>query len=399
MLAARSADEVGYAATLGLLRLFARTAPDGVTLAASLAVLVTDGPLRDPRGQEFHGGPPPPLEKLSVGGEPTGVFRENSIRSSVSFRAADGRAVAVIADHLDDAQLATVAASVRTAEPTTGRPALPAGFGLVHTGPWPSDSGPQRALRQDWEDVRVGRSLTMTIDVSGNRSLASLAWDTFEARAAPVTVRGHRGILTGMGVLPTLAWMERPDTLVSIAGNGLDAEAVKGIAEDLQVVDEAAWRAAPIGPITPFTGVPVASGVNNGVAWEATAGLTPSMLGIPAGACLHVTGILSTCSPPPTQMPALSAVDVRPRADGRARFLTAALDRRVARVTITYRDGTTAEVTPVGDAIDLPAVFVIVELAPGIQPTGLSAFDASGRELGSVAIPPPPEGGYATPAP
>lgn len=405
-LAYRTVDEPGIAREPALLRLFARQDATGVVPKASLAVLVAKGSPNDlrPRSVELSHTPAPAPrspETIAVGSQRMEVLRETPDRSSVSFVGADGKAVAVVADHLSDDELGAAADSLRTGDATTKRPALPAGFAAMHTGPWPADARAQSALRQDWRDDRRGQSFTLTIYDGDERSLASLAWDANLQGVSSITVRGHRGILTGIGVLPTVAWMERPDTLVSIAGNGLDGAAVAHIAERLRPVDKAAWLEEPMMAARPggLLGLPVASGVHGGIPWQATAGLMPSLLGIPAATCLHVTAILSTCSPPANQLPIISSVDVRPRRDGRAAFLTAALDRRVAKVTVTSGDGTTADSKPIGTATDLPAIFLLVGLAPDQHPMRLTAFDAEGREMARVDIPEPPQGGYATPAP
>lgn len=394
-LAYRSIDEQRGTGAPDLLRLFARLGPDGVTPVASLAVLVSGGPLRDPRATEV-GRAPVATEMLEVDGQAVAVFRESSIRSSVSFRAASGRAVAVIVDRTDDTELAAAAASLRTADPSTATPDLPAGFEAVYAGPSPQSPGPPRALRQDWRDSRLGRSFTLTVQDGPAASLAPLAWSAVEGRLTPVTVRGHRGILTGIGALPTLAWMERPDTLVTIAGSGLDATGVQAVADGLRAVDEAAWMAMTPSSTAVSAPARLVSGEQGGVTWEASASIVPSAgLGIPVTACLTIAGVTPPCpvvagSAVPAPGTVFLSLDVRPSADGRALFVTAAVRRDVARASVALADGSTVEALPVGGGADLPVSFIVLPLPPGARPDTVTAFDASGRELGRAPISSPP---------
>lgn len=332
------------------------------------------------------GDGPTSVKTVTVHGQEVALGRGPNGQSSVGWQDGDSW-VNLQARGLSADELLKAAESLPPGQAALAPPTVPAGFQLVHEGPFPSAPG-NRLVTASWQSDDGG-GFSIAITDGAGATLDTMSWQLAGARATKV--RGAPALEGGRDQ-DVLAWVERPGTLVVVTGNGLRPGELRDIAEGLQPATAADWRklAATARPPRRVAqlGTEVASGDAGGVHWAVTVQKQPSGTDPMSDvACIEVTTESSgsgSCFPAAVAPGEISSVGLSDR------LVTAAAGTDVAKVVVRLADGTSVEATLRGTTKELGFSVVIAPLPAGARAVLVTAFDAGGREVSSQPLPAPP---------
>ena len=209
-------------------RAFGRRGPDGVALQASVVITIP-GDLA--RGATPDLAPMRVLDQEVIAG--TNPVGQRALR----WYQPDGREVGLLTYGLSSAEVVRVVESLVLGDASTDTPALPAGLAPFATGSLPGDT--QQLAVQDWDSDDGARFLVTVAEESG-ASLDRVALSMPGGRA--LNLRGTTAIYSPAGG-GYLTWLERPETVVSLQGQGLSEKELVTIAQGLRPVPDAEWQA------------------------------------------------------------------------------------------------------------------------------------------------------------
>lgn len=353
-------------------RMFGRRSDDGRSVTARVEVLV------------YAGTPAvaPPGETLLVEGERVPIQRGSDGNTMLIWEEDGDRQVHVATSGLSSVELVALVASLRPGPAETANPALPARF--VPAPPSVTATGPEvSVIRQAWVGSGPNRGFKIAVAEDSALSLESLAWRYPGAR--PTTVRGQPGVVFD-GRRRELAWLERPGAVVTLESEGLTVSQLRGVAERLRPIDQAAWErlvaaAQAVSDPQPIRGpaTVVATGERGGSKWEAKV-YELAGAGDPA-VCLEVAS-LDLCHQLHLAVRGVGGLYHGPD------FLTGTVGREVARLQVVFADGRTVDAQPVGREAGFPMAFLVVPLGDGERPELVVALDGEGRELSRSEVGP-----------
>ncbi|MEO6120896.1 MAG: hypothetical protein ABIW46_07965 [Acidimicrobiales bacterium] len=345
------------ATTPRVTRVFGRRSPDGVTLSASVAVLVSRelGPRTEGDGR-----------------------RVAEWRQGTEF-------VTLVTYGLSDAEAATVEASLRAWPADIAPPALPAGFETIFEVAGQDAGRGWPLVDQRWRHAGGG-TFSVTVTEAPGASLDAIAWGQPGSRL--VAVRGTDGLLSPHG--DTMTWVERPGVAVTVYGPDLGPAELAAIAASLRPLDEVSWRRLIAGvpnapPPGSQPGVEITSGEGDGVSWQALVHRSTDPDGREM-VCLLVkssAGSGSLCTAPTAL--GSGVVGEALQFDG---FVVARVSPDVTAVRVVLAGGSTVDTAPAGRDAGFPTAYLVVRLAPGAKAETVAALDDAGRERSRAPVPP-----------
>jgi hypothetical protein len=210
-------------------RAFGRRGPDGVGLEASVVITIP--------GDLARNGAEPDPAPLRVLGQDVIVGTNPFGQRALRWYQADGREVGLLTYGLSPAEVVTVVESLLRGDASTDAPTLPAGLRPIDVGSLPSGASPVSIL--DWESDD-GARFTMSVVEGAGATLDGVAVSMPGGRARKLRATTAIYLPAADGYL---AWLERPQTVVSLHGAGLSEQDLVSIAQGLRPVADEQWRA------------------------------------------------------------------------------------------------------------------------------------------------------------